>query len=97
MGTSEQGSVVLETKVDFNEVGTRKELHDHARGEDRSDTEFHECTTVGGHDDTSPVKGVGRVGGDDAIEGDLGAHKEDEKSYCCPEHFLIKGDLRKSG
>lgn len=32
LGASEQGSIFLEAEVDFNQVGTGQELHDHSTG-----------------------------------------------------------------
>lgn len=71
MGSTEQGTVVLEAKVDINQLSTREELHDHARSNDRSDTELHQGTPVGSEDSTKPVKRVGGVGGHDAVERNL--------------------------
>ncbi len=80
LSTRKQGTVLFQTEVDFNKVCTGEELHDHARGNDRTDTKFHESTAVGGKDDTHPVQRVRRVGGHDAVEWDLGADQEDEES-----------------
>ena len=55
---AEESAVFLETKVYFNEVCTCEELHDHARGDDGCNAEFHECPSIRGKDDTSPVEGV---------------------------------------
>ena len=81
---AEERPVLLERKVDVDEVRARKELHDHARSDDGGDTEFHERAAVRGEDDTHPVKGVCRVGGHDTVERDLGADKENEERYGRP-------------
>jgi hypothetical protein len=42
-------------------VGASEKLEDHAGGDNGSDTEFHESTTVTGHHHSEPVKRVGGV------------------------------------
>jgi hypothetical protein len=61
LGTTEQRSVVFETEVNVDQLGPGEELHDHARGDDRGDTEFHQGTPVGGEDGSEPVERVRRV------------------------------------
>ena len=67
LSTRKQSTIFLQTEIDFDEVGTGKELHDHARRNDRRDTKLHKCTTVGCENDTHPVEWVRRVRGHDAI------------------------------
>ena len=74
---AEESTVLLERKVDLNKVCTSEKLDDHARSDDGSDTELHECSTVGGENDTHPVERVSGVGGHDAVERDLRADEED--------------------
>jgi hypothetical protein len=42
-------------------VSAGQKLEDHAGGDDRSNTEFHEGTTVTGHHHSEPVQRVGGV------------------------------------
>lgn len=55
-------------------------LEDHAGGDDRGDTQFHQSTTVTGQHHTEPVQGVRGVGGDDTIERHLAHDQEDKQS-----------------
>lgn len=79
MSTGEKGTVFFETEVDFDEVCASEELHDHARRDDRTYTQFHEGTTVGCKDDAHPIERVRRVGGHDTVEWDLRADQENEE------------------
>ena len=79
LSAAEECAVILEGEVDLDEVRAGEELHDHARGDNRCNSELHQGPTVRGEDDTHPVERVGRVGGHDAVEGDLGADEEDEE------------------
>jgi len=54
-------TVGLEVEVHIDKVGAGQKLEDHARGDDRSNTEFHEGTTVTGHHHSEPVERVGGV------------------------------------
>lgn len=58
LGSVEERAILFETVVDLNEVGAGKELHEHARGDNGGDTQFHEGSTVGGEDSTHPVEGI---------------------------------------
>jgi hypothetical protein len=93
LGSIEKRAILLETVVDLNEVGASKELHEHARGDNRGDTEFHEGSTVGGEDSTHPVQRIRRVGGHDSIQRDLRADQEDEEGDGSPENLLPERDL----
>jgi hypothetical protein len=95
LGTAEQNSVILQAEIDVDEVGTRQQLHDHSGGDDRRDTELHECSSIWGEDDTHPVERVGGVGGHDTVEWYLGAYQENKEGDGCPEHFLVERDLEK--
>jgi len=55
LSTAEQRAVLFEREIHINEVGTRKQLHDHSRSDDGGDSEFHKSSTVGSQDDTHPV------------------------------------------
>jgi hypothetical protein len=58
LGGLEKLSVLLGAHLDVNDLGTRKELHDHGRGDDWGDTKLHKGSLVGGKDDSEPVKRV---------------------------------------
>jgi hypothetical protein len=58
LSTGEQSTIFLEAEVDLDEVSTGEELHDHSRGYDGTDTEFHQCPPIGGQDDTHPIERV---------------------------------------
>lgn len=76
----EQSTVFLRTLVDFDDLGSGKELHDHTTGNDRGDTEFHKSTSVRGEDDTHPVERITSDSLGNTIKGHLAAdqvHKED--------------------
>lgn len=60
-------------------------------------TELHESSAVGGKDDSHPVERVGRLGGLNAVDGDLAAHKEDEERDNRPQHLLPERNLFISG
>ena len=59
--TTEQSPVLLERKVDLNQVRAGEELDDHARGDDGRDSELHKRPTVRGEDYTHPIERVSRV------------------------------------
>ena len=71
LGAREQTTVLLERKVDVNEIRACQKLHNHAGSDDGAYPKFHEGTPVRGKDDTHPIEWVRRVGGHDAVEGDL--------------------------
>lgn len=52
LNATEEGSVLLQAEVDFDEVSAGEKLHDHSRRNDRCDFEFHESTTIRSEDDT---------------------------------------------
>ena len=56
-----QLAVGLEVEVHIDKVSAGQKLEDHAGGDDRSDTEFHESTAVTGHHHSEPVERVGGV------------------------------------
>ena len=81
--TVEQSTVFLGVLVNFDELGSGKELHDHTTGNDRGDTEFHKGTSVRGKDDTHPVERITSDSLGNTIKGHLAAdqvHKEDDSS-----------------
>lgn len=86
-------AVGLEVKVDVDEVGTSKKLEDHARGDDGSDTQLHECTSVTGHHHTQPVERVGGVRGDNAVQRHLAHDQEDQQRQTGPYQAVIEGHL----
>ena len=58
LGTAEQRAILLETKVDVDEVSARKQLHDHAGCDDGCDSELHKRSAVRGKDYAHPVQRV---------------------------------------
>lgn len=55
LGSLVELAIRLEVEVDVNEVGARKELENHARGNDGGDTQFHQSTSITRHDHSQPV------------------------------------------
>ena len=84
LSPTEQRTILLERKIDVNQVGTSEKLHDHSGRDDWGDTELHECTAVGRKNDAHPVQRVGRVGGHDSVQWDLRAYQEDEERHRRP-------------
>lgn len=58
LGSTEQGAVLLERKVNLDESSTLEKLDDHAGRDDGGDTQLHQGTAVRGEDDTHPVQRV---------------------------------------
>ena len=52
---AEQRAVLLERKVNLDEVRASEKLDDHAGGDDGGGSKFHEDTPVGDRDNTYPV------------------------------------------
>lgn len=71
LGAREQTTVLLERKVNIDEISACQKLHNHAGGDNGAYSEFHESAPIGGEDDTHPIEWVRRVGGHDAVEGNL--------------------------
>ncbi|GMT25660.1 hypothetical protein PFISCL1PPCAC_16957 [Pristionchus fissidentatus] len=65
LGSVEEGAV-LGGVSDLDDLGSGEELHDQTRGDDGRDTELHQGSPVGGHDDAQPVERIGRVGRHDS-------------------------------
>jgi len=61
--------VLIERKVNIDEISAYQKFHNYARGDDGAYSEFHESAPVGGEDDMHPIEWVRRVGGHDAVEG----------------------------
>lgn len=61
LGSLVELTVGLEVEVHIDKVSAGQKLEDHTGGDDRSNTEFHECTTVTGHHHSEPVQRVGGV------------------------------------
>ncbi len=58
LGTAEQRAILLETKIDVDEVSARKQLHDHARRDNGCNPKLHKRSTIRGEDDAHPVQRV---------------------------------------
>ena len=71
LSAREQTTVLFEREVDIDEVCACQKLHNHAGGNDGAYSQFHESASIRGQDDTHPIEWVGRVGGHDAVEGNL--------------------------
>jgi len=50
--------VLLERKVNIDEINACQKLHNCARGDDGTYSEFHERAPVGGEDDMHPIEWV---------------------------------------
>ena len=46
LGAAEEGAVLLESKIHFDEICTREELHYHPRGDNGGYAQLHEGATV---------------------------------------------------
>lgn len=65
--------------VNGDDFGSNEKLNDHGSGDDRSDSEFHEGSSVGSHDESGPEHWVVAHDMGDSEEWDLGADEEDEE------------------
>ncbi|KAI3482411.1 hypothetical protein L1887_54967 [Cichorium endivia] len=74
LGTAEEGAILLEAEVDLDEVGACEELHDHARGDDGRDAEFHEQRDLGRDEEDGEHDGGPH---DTALEGDFAFRRRD--------------------
>jgi hypothetical protein len=61
LGSLVELTVGLEVEVHIDKVSAGQKLEDHARGDNGSNTEFHEGTAVTGHHHSEPVERVGGV------------------------------------
>lgn len=86
-------TVGLEVEVDVNHVGASEELEHHAGGNDGSDTQFHQCTSITRDDHSQPVERIRIVGRDDTVQRHLAHHQEDEEGESRPHQLLVEGDL----
>ncbi len=86
-------AIGLQVEVDVDEVGTSKELEDHAGGDNWGNTQFHESTSVGGHHHTEPVQWIRGVGRDNAVQWHLAHDQEDQESQAGPHELLVEWDL----
>ena len=86
-------AVGLEVEVDVDEVGTSKELEDHAGGDDGGNTQLHQRTSVTGHHHTQPVERVGGIRGDNAVQRHLAHDQEDEERQTSPYQAVVEGHL----
>jgi len=53
--------VLLERKVNINEISTCQKLHNQARGDNGAYFKFHKSAPVGGKDDTHPQNGSDKL------------------------------------
>lgn len=96
LSTAKQRAIILQVEININQLRTRQQLHDHARSDNRGDTELHERASVGSHDGSEPVERVGRVRRHDTVKGDLRADQENQECGGCPGDFGVEGDLKVS-
>ena len=68
-------------------------LEDHARGDDGSDTQLHEGTSVTGHHHTKPVKRIRRVRRHNAVQRHLAHDQEDEEGQTRPYQAVVERNL----
>lgn len=73
LGSFVQNSVFLDILVDIDEFGTSEKLHDHTSSDNWANTKFHQGSSVGGENDSHPVKRVVSGGGGNTVERDLAA------------------------
>lgn len=93
LGSLVELAVRLEVEVDVDEVGAGQKLEDHARGDDRGDSQFHQRSSVTGHHHTQPVQRIRVVGRHDAVQGHLAHDEEDEEGQAGPYEAVVEGDL----
>jgi hypothetical protein len=75
-------------------LGSSQQLHHQPRGDDGTNTQLHQRSSVGGQNDSQPVKRIGRVGRVDSVQRHLSAHQKDEQSHRSPQQSLVELDLR---
>lgn len=80
----EQSTVFLGTLVNFDDLGTSEELHDHTTGNNGGDTEFHESTSVGCKDNTHPVERITSNSLGNTVKGHLTADQVDKEDNSSP-------------
>ena len=91
---AKQRAVLLERKVDLDEVGAGEELHDHAARDDGRDAELHERAAVRRQNDAHPVERVRRVARHDAVQRNLRRDEEDGKHDGRPGHARLERHCR---
>jgi hypothetical protein len=69
-------------------------LHHQSRGDNWTDTKFHQSTTVGSKNDTHPVERITGLGRLNTVNRNLTAHQENEKDNRGPKKLFTEGDLR---
>lgn len=73
LGSGVELFVLFDVLIDLDQLGSCQQLHDHGGGDHRGDTELHQSTSIGGENDTHPIKWVATDGFVDTVERNLGA------------------------
>mmetsp|Transcript_103451 Transcript_103451/g.321783 ORF Transcript_103451/g.321783 Transcript_103451/m.321783 type:complete len:256 (-) Transcript_103451:2-769(-) len=90
--TREERAVLLQALVYINDPASSKQLHDHARSNDRRNTQLHQGASVRCQDNTHPVERVRALRGHDAVERDLAADQENKERNRRPQNLLLEWD-----
>jgi hypothetical protein len=83
-------TVSITAHVDLNGFGSGEHLHNSGRGEDRENSQLHECSLVRSQNGTKGIKGVSTFLLDSSVEWDLAAYEVDEQDGSCPHQFILK-------
>jgi hypothetical protein len=90
LGSLEEFSVLLGGLVDFDDLGTCEQLHDHAGSDDGGYSKLHKGSLIRGKDYPKPIEGVGSFLLNHTVKRDLAADKIDEKSDGSPNELVIE-------
>jgi hypothetical protein len=93
LGSIEELTILLDTLVNFQDSGTRQNLHDHSGGDNGGDTELHEGSPVRGEDDTEPVKRISILRRENSKERNLTEHQENKQGHSGPHDLLLELNL----
>lgn len=93
LGSHHEGTVILETVINVDDLRTSKQLHNKSRSHDGADTEFHKSSSVGCEDNSHPVEGISGAAALNSIERNLATEQEDKEGNDGPHGFLTKGNL----
>lgn len=86
----EKVSIFFGRLVNFDDLCSSQELHDHTRGDNGRDTQLHESTLVRGQDDSEPIQRIGSLLLDHTVEGDLTANQIDEEGDGSPDQLVVE-------
>lgn len=94
LSSSKQGTIFFETEIDFYQVGTSKQLHNHTRSDNGWDTKLHQCTPIWSQNNSHPVKRITWIWRHDTIQWNLRSDQEDGKDNGSPSNSGLKGNWR---